>query len=30
MELEGRSTRQEILRSIVDEIRGKVHQDKKS
>ena len=30
MKVEGRSTRQEILRSTVDEIRGKVHQDKKS
>ena len=26
MKLEGRSTRQEILKSTVDEIRGKVHQ----
>jgi len=26
MKLEGRSTREEILKSTVDEIRGKVHQ----
>jgi hypothetical protein len=26
MKLEGRSTREQILRSTVDEIRGKVHQ----